>query len=144
MLIDKVRTVFRRINYRLHHGFFTLENTAMLLAIFLCLMWTFQSIEAMSRNWELSERLGEERRSLELLKIETQMAELENEYYRSDEYQELLARKTAGKQLPGEHMVAMPENTEAAKNKHQQKEVAEEKKEYSNYDKWMMFLFPSR
>ena len=98
----------------------------------------------MSRNWELSERLNSERKSLELLKIETQMAELENEYYETNEYQELLARKLANKQLSGEHMVYLPENSEAAKNKHKKSTVEIAEKEYSNFEKWMMFLFPVR
>ncbi len=133
---------FRKVKYRLTHGFFTIENVVLLVAILLCLMWAFKSIEAMSRNWELTERLNEERRSLELLRIENQLAELENEYYKSDEYQELLARKSANKQLPGEHMVYMPENSEAAKNKHAAKNVVAEETEKSNLEKWMTFLFP--
>ena len=41
-------------------------------------------------------------------------------------------------------MVYLPENSETAKNKHKQEEVtlSEEKKDYSNFEKWMMFLFP--
>ena len=70
------------------------------------------------------------------------MAELENEYYRTDEYQELLARKYMDKALPGENMVIMPDNSDGAK-KAQQTEVAQEElKDYSNLEKWMMFLFP--
>ncbi len=98
----------------------------------------------MTRNWELSEKLNQEKQTLELLRIETQMAELENEYYRSDEYQELLARKTADKKLPGENMVSLPENTEAAKNKHKTVSKKPEQKEKSNIEKWMLFLFPNR
>ena len=138
----KLKDIARKIKYRLTHGFFTIENVVLLLAIMLCFMWAFKSIEAMSRNWELTERLSEERRSLELLRIENQLAELENEYYKSDEYQELLARKSANKQLPGEHMVYMPENSEAAKNKHAVKTEVVEETEKSNLEKWMMFLFP--
>lgn len=142
--MNKIRTVFRKLSYRLKHGFFTIENVVLMLAIILGSMWTFKSIESMSRNWELSERLSSEKRTLELLKIETQMAELENEYYRSDEYQELLARKVANKQLPGEHMVYLPENTEAAKNKHVVAKQTEEEPSKTNFERWMMFLFPNR
>ena len=140
--MSKIATFFRKINYRLRHGFFTIENVVLLAAIFLCLMWAFKSIEAMSRNWELTERLNSEKRSLELLRIENQLAELENEYYKSDEYQELLARKSANKQLPGEHMVYLPENSEAAKNKHATKAKTTEEVEKTNLEKWLTFLFP--
>ena len=70
-------------------------------------------------------------------------AELENEYYKTEEYQELMARKYLDKKNPDENMVVMPENSEVAKNKHNVEEKAEEVKKYSNVEKWMMYLFPS-
>ena len=98
----------------------------------------------MSRNWELVERLNAEQKTLQLLTIEVETAELENEYYMSDEYRELAARKFAGKQLAGEHMVYLPDNSEAAKEKFQEKVVAKEtEKDYSNFEKWMIYLFPN-
>lgn len=132
----------RRIKYRLKHDFLSIENVALVMAVIMCLTWTYQSIEAMSRNWELSERLNADRKTLELLKVEVEAAELENEYYRSDEYRELMARKFANKQLSGEHMVYLPENSEAAKNKHKVVAVAAQEKDYSNIEKWWMYLFP--
>jgi len=133
----------RRIKFRLKHDFFTVENVVLILAIVLCLTWTYQSIAAMSRNWELSERLTTGHRELELLKMEVETAELENEYYKTEEYQELLARKYLDKQAEGENMVVMPENSEEAKNKHINANIrGESKKDYSNFERWMMYLFP--
>ena len=134
----------RKLKYRLKHGFFSIENVVLLIAIVMCLTWTYQSIEAMSRNWELTDRLNTDKKSLELLKVEVEAAELENEYYTTNEYQELAARRLANKQLPGENMVALPENSEVAKNKHKVVAVAKEEKEYSNVEKWWMYLFPHR
>ena len=135
----------RRLKYTLKHDYLSAENVVLFLAVGLCLMWTFQSVEAMARNWELTEKLGMARKNLELINVEVEAAELENEYYQSNEYQELMARKLANKQLPGENMVYLPENTEVAKNKYKVEEKLEvEEKEYSNFEKWMMFLFPSR
>lgn len=138
-----VKTKFRRLNYKLRHDFLTVENIVLLVAIILCLVWTYQSIVAMSRNWELSERLTTEKRELELLSIEVETAELENEYYKTDEYQELMARKYLDKELADEHMVVMPENSDEARNKHKQDNNKIEEKVYSNFEKWMMYLFPS-
>lgn len=140
--MNGIKTKIRRLNYKLKHEFLTIENIVLVLAIVLCLVWTYQSVRAMSRNWELSERLSTERRELELLSVEVEAAELENEYYKTEEYQELLARKYLDKMNPGENMVIMPENSEEARNKH--KKVVEEKVErnYSNFEKWMKFLFP--
>ncbi|MBR3254171.1 hypothetical protein IKF88_00345 [Candidatus Saccharibacteria bacterium] len=142
--MNGIKTAFRRLKYRLRHDFFSIENVVLVIAIAMCLTWTYQSIEAMSRNWELSDRLNTDKKTLELLEVEVETVELENEYYVSNEYQELAARKFANKQLPGENMVALPENSEVAKNKHKVVTVAKEEKEYSNAEKWWMYLFPNR
>ena len=112
----------------------------------MCLVWTYQSVVAMERNWALTDKLNSERKTLQLLEVEVELAELENEYYSSAEYQELLARRSANKQFPGEHMVYLPENSEEAKNKHKIVEDTDDitKTEYSNFDKWIRYLFPNK
>ena len=97
----------------------------------------------MSRNWELSEQLTAEKKELELLEIEVEAAELENEYYKSEEYQELIARRQLDKKLEGENMVVMPENSEKARNKYKGSTTEVVEKQYSNFEKWMRFLFPN-
>ena len=143
--MNGIEAKFRRLNYKLKHDYLTVENVILGLAIILCLVLTYQSITAMSRNWELTERLATEKKSLELISVEVETAELENEYLKTNEYQELLARKYLDKKMPGENMVIMPENSEEAKNKHAETvpEAVQEDKEYSNFDKWMMYLFPN-
>ncbi len=72
------------------------------------------------------------------------MLELENEYYRSNEYQELAARKYQNKKLPGEVMVYLPANSDAARAKHQSsttQEVISETEERTNFQQWIAFLF---
>lgn len=142
MISMSVKDSVRRTKFKLKRDFFTLENVVLALAIILCLTWTYQSIAAMSRNWGLSETLITEKKELELLSIEVEAAELENEYYKTNEYQELMARKILDKKLDGENMVVMPENSEAAKTKHEVAKVERAEKEYSNFEKWMMYLFP--
>ena len=138
-----VKDSLRRTKFKLKHDFFTIENVVLLAAIILCLVWTYQSIAAMSRNWELSETLTTEKKELELLSAEVEAAELENDYYKTEEYQELLARKYLDKKMPGENMVVMPENSEEAINKHKVAKAEKVEKNYSNFERWMMYLFPS-
>ncbi|MBR0480136.1 hypothetical protein IJJ49_02670 [Candidatus Saccharibacteria bacterium] len=139
--MDGIKNRVRKIKFRIKHDL-SIENVVLCLAIFLGAIWTFQSIQAMTRNWELSERLATERKNLELLEVEVETAELENEYYKTEEYQELAARKYLDKKLPGENMVVMPENSEVAKEKHKSMAAETEEKSYSNFEKWMKFLFP--
>ncbi len=141
--MSEVKTKLRRVKYAMKHDFLTIENVVLAIAILLCFIWTFQSIKAMSRNWELSEKLTAEKKELELLEIEVEAAELENEYYRSEEYQELIARRQLDKKLEGENMVVMPDNSEKAKNKYKTLATEVVEKKYSNFEKWTMFLFPN-
>ena len=138
-----VKDNLRRTKFRLKRDFFTLENIVLSLAIVLCLVWTYQSIVAMSRNWRLAEVLITEKKELELLSVEVEAAELENEYYKTNEYQELMARKILDKKLSGENMVILPDNSEEAKNKHKVAKVEKQEKSYSNFEKWIMYLFPN-
>lgn len=115
----------------------------LVILILFCAFCTYKSIESMSRNWELSETLTREKNELALLNVEVEMMELENAYYQTEEYQELMARKLLDKKKPGENMVVMPENSEAAKTKHQVVEEKKEEQEKTNFEKWMMYLFPS-
>lgn len=137
-----IKDGIRRINYKIKHDFLMVENIVLFLAIGLCLVWAYQTIAAMSKNWELTEDLFEKNKELELLSIETEALRLENEYYKTEEYQEILARKYLNKKLPGENMVVMPENSDLAKNKHKSATNAMEEKTYTNFEKWMMYLFP--
>ena len=141
--MNGIKGSIRRMRYRLRHDFLTIENVVLVLAVVLCLVWTYQSIVAMSRNWELSERLTAEKRALELLNVEVEAAELENEYYKTDEYQELMARKYLDQEMAGEKMVVLPENSEVAKNKRQPLDEGTKEKTYSNFEKWKMYLFPN-
>jgi len=98
----------------------------------------------MTKHWELAENLAATKRNLELLELEVDTAELENEYYKTDEYQEISARKFLNKSYPDEHLVYLPANSDEAKNKHAQTASTGSVKNYSNFEKWLLFLFPDR
>lgn len=111
----------------------------MAIMLVVTLAWLSGSMSAMTRNWELGSRLENRKRTLALLKLEVETLELENQYYRSKEYQELAARRQQDKIFPGEKLVILPPNTLLAKNKFQDK-VIETETEPSNFEQWMMFL----
>jgi len=140
--VKKISLKINRLIYRVKHSF-SPENIVLIIAVCLCLFWSYQSIASMSRNWTLSELLNSEKVELELTKLEVEAAELENDYYKTEEYQEIAARKYANKQLSGEHLVYLPSNSETAKNKHQDTNSSLVAKEYSNFEKWLFFLFPN-
>lgn len=125
-------------------NFFAFDNVLVFIAAGCCLMWTWGSISAMTRNWTLSQELIERERQKALLELEVETLELENEYYHSNEYKELSARKYQNKKLPGETMIYLPANSEVAKAKHDNinnTDSAVDTPQLANFEQWMAFLF---
>ena len=140
----KLRLKLRQFTYHLRNDFASTENIILVVAIFLCGLWTYQSIVSMSRNWKLHEDLSSIQKERDLLAVEIETAELENAYYGSAEYQEIASRRYLDKKLPGENMVKLPANSEKAKNKHAEKvKPKNTEQDLSNFEKWMRFIFPS-
>ena len=141
--MTELKTKARKAKYWLKRDFFVFDNVLIFIAIALCLLWTWGTIGSLSRNWALAQELISRQRERALLELEVETLELENEYYHSAEYQELAARKYQGRKLPGETMIYLPSNSEAAKTKHVADVVASspKTKEMSNFEQWIAFLF---
>ena len=139
--MQSFKTKLRRLYFRLKHDYLSFDNIVFVLAIVLCFFWTYSSISAMSKNWELAQKLATRRRELALLELEVETLEIENDYYRSAEYQELSARAKKNKLLEGESLVYLPPNSEAAKNKYKASTEVAAASEPSNFSQWMSFLF---
>ena len=145
--MNEFQTKFRRFQYWLKHNLLVFDNVILFIALGLCLIWTWGTISSMSRNWSLAQELTNKQREKALLELEVETLELENEFYLSEEYQELAARKYQGKMLAGETMIYLPENSEAAKNKHKTDPDADASpaaSEMSNFEQWMAFLFGAK
>ena len=139
--MESIKTKFRRLGYRIKR-WLNQDRMVFLVAIAMCLIWTWGAISAMSRNWELEQRLVARRQELTLLQLEIDSLELENRYYASEEYQELTARTKQNKQNPGETLIYLPDNTNYAKHKYDDvsaKETSSE--EPSNFEQWFNFVF---
>lgn len=139
-----LKTKLRKTGYWLKHDLFVFDNIVIIVAAICCLIWTWGSISSMTRNWSLAQEVASRQREKALLELEVETLELENEYYLSAEYQELAARKYQGKMLAGETMIYLPENSEAAKNKHKNSETTDTTPavaEASNFEQWLTFLF---
>lgn len=138
-----INTKLRQINRRVQTGV-RLERLVFIVGAVFFAACTWGAISSMTRNWELEQNVAAKRRELELLRLEVDSYALENQYYASEEYQELSARAKQNKLLDGEKLVYLPKNSEIAKNKHQDDPVAAAPKEEtkpSNFDQWLSFLF---
>ena len=139
-MLEKAKTQLRRLRYFSKRDIFTLNNIVLFAAVVLCLVWTYGAVNSMARNWQLEEKLKSRQLEAAKLKLEVETLELEQEYYQTDEYKELMARIKSNKMQPGETMVVLPKNSEAAINKYANTQI-EMKQERSNFAEWLDFLF---
>lgn len=109
-------------------------------ALVLLASWTVGAISSMSRNWELEQKLQNRQLSAARLQIEVETLKLEQQYYKTSEYQELMAREKQNKKLAGETVVILPKNSEAAKDKYSETKVNKQRQK-SNFRQWLDFLF---
>ena len=114
--MEKIKTRLRRFYFRIKHDYLSFDNIIFFVAIIACFFWTYSSLSATARNWELSQQLTVRKK-------------------------ELAARSKLNKMFEGEHLVYLPENSETAKNKYKTEKDDTEPAEPSNLSQWFSFLF---
>jgi len=140
---ERLEAKGRRIKAKLRQEILVPEKLVLLSIPFLLLIWLIGSISSLSRNWTLQQEIAEKETEKAYLELQVETEELENQYYASEEYQELSARKLQNKKLAGETLVYLPKNSERAKSKHKETTTEENttKSDRSNFDQWLNFLF---
>ena len=137
--MQKIKTKIRQIRYKAKNEFFTFSHVIFVIILIAFVWWTTSAISAMNRNWVLQQRLGEKKVEKTRLEIEVETLKLEQEYLKSEEYQEYMARVKQNRMAEGETMVILPKNSEEAKNKY--KNTAPETHKKSNFELWLDFWF---
>ena len=130
-----LKTKIRRVKYKISKDWFTIDNLIMVCALIIAAAWIWGSISAMERNYKLQLQLEIKNREKIISEIKYKTLKYENQYLKSDEYQELAARENLGLVNPGEHVLILskyPENKE--------KRLVDQKKD-SNFIQWMNFIF---
>ena len=138
--MHKLKTQLRRLRFFAKRDFLTLQNIVDVGAIIVCCFFAWGLISSISRNWELEEKLNEHKLTAIKTQIEVDKLKLEQQYYQTNEYQELVARQKLGKMMPGETMVVLPQNSERARNKYANLDDTEIE-EKSNFEQWLDLLF---
>ena len=137
---EKLKTRIRKLRYYSKKDIFTLTNIATVVALVFAAGCVYSTIAATTRNWQLEQKLSNLRLKQTRLEIEVETLELEQKFYDTDEYKELMARAKQNKMAAGETMVIMPKNTEQAINKYAEIDAANQTKR-SNFEEWLDFLF---
>lgn len=138
-MIKKIQ--IKRWLYHAKYRYVTVNNVVLAVALLIAFGWTWGSVSMMQRNYSLQRKLDDKQRQLTLHELEVDTLELQRNYYRSDEYQELAARRYLGLANKDEKLIVLPPNSEEAKKVDEQTDitvVAQTKT--SNLQQWMDFL----
>ena len=140
---ERFEAKIRRLKAKIIQEILVPERLFLAAVPFILFVWLVGSITSLSRNWNLKREIAEREAELAYLNLQVENIELENQYYSSEEYQELAARRLQHKKLKGETLVYLPKNSEAVKNKHKEKTNEDRARlsEKSNLDQWLSFLF---
>ena len=80
----------------------------MLLFAFMAVAVTWSGAKAIQQNFELQKRVVAIDEQNKVQRLENDTQKLRNEYFKSDEYKELSARRLFGKAAPGEKVYVIP------------------------------------
>jgi cell division protein FtsB len=145
VMIEKIKTFVK------HPYIQELRDVRVLgLLIFgiIVLMVSWSGVRVIERNYRLQQQIARQEEQTKLYELENANKKLENEYYNTDQYLELQARKQFGKAAPGETVLLVPEHvamshtvdSERAK-KEAQKEKPNKPFYQKNFEAWMSFFF---
>ena len=142
---QKPKTNTKRFFYSLKRSVLTFNNLVILVAFFIAASWVWGSLGAMQRNFSLQREVDQMHRELELAQLQRDSLELQGRFYKTAEYQELAARESLGLVMPGESLLILPPNSEAAQaadsayvnDSSGQSSGAS----VSNFELWINFLF---
>jgi len=135
----------RKIIYSLRHDYLTFNNLVIAVAFLIAAGWVWGSLQVMQRNYGLQKEVDYKKRQLQLAELQKENLELQNRYYATNEYKELALRDSLGLVMPGEKLLILPENSEAAKNADKTAVAsgagATHLEQTSNMEQWLNFLF---
>ena len=99
-----------------------MNNVVLAIAVIITVSWAWASVQAVQRNYALQREVDDKYRQQQLIELETETLRYEQRYYQSREYQALEAKRRLGLAEPGEKVLVLPPNSEAAKAFDQQGE----------------------
>lgn len=138
----------RKFIYTFRHKYVTFNNMVFVVAFLIAAGWAWGSLQAMQRNYSLQKEVDYKQRQLELTQLQHDSLALQKNYYQSDEYKELALRDSLGLVMPGEKLLILPPNSDAAKktdadatNTNTTVQPVTNQATTSNIVQWVNFLF---
>jgi len=135
----------RKIIYHIQHRYLNINNVVIIVAFLIAASWIWGALSVMQRNYTLQRTVDLKRQQLQIAELQTANLRLQQQYYKTTEYQELALRESLGLALPGEHQLIMPANSEEAKKSGDTAPIVavatKTTTSATNLEQWINFLF---
>lgn len=106
-MIEKIK------NNRYLKLFFDGRNLGIYAIAIIALSVAWSSVKIIEKNYQLEKQISQMQQEVDILEQETKNQKLKNQYFRTDAYLELAARKYFGKSLAGEKLILVPRDVAA-------------------------------
>lgn len=123
---------------------FTLYQISVMVIIVISFSILWAGIRVVQRNYILLKQVSVLEQEIELMKISVANQKLMNEYYSTDSYGEIAARRLLNKSMPGEKLMLVPKSLALEKVTGAlasgSVDTGEYKPKLNNWQKWIRFL----
>ncbi len=143
-MIKKIKTFLAKPSIRQYQ-----DTRVVGLIVFgiITLMVSWSGIKSIQSNYELQQQIVKLEQQNKLKELENSNLKLKNQYFKTDEFLEITARRQFGKAAPGEKVVMIPKSVALShvtnKVAEQQSEnmVNDQKPRYQkNFEAWINFF----
>ena len=121
----------------------SVHNLGMLIIVVVALSVSWSSTKIIQRNYGLMKQISVLEQKVELEKVAVDNQKLMNEYYKTDTYLEIAARRQFNKALPGEKLMLVSKNLALSKVPSLTKNTEADgpaKTKLHNWQQWVRFL----
>ena len=106
-MIDKIKKYY---NHSFVQQFKDVRFAGFVVFGILVLLVTWSGVSVIEANYELQKQVSKLEQQNRVSELENNNLKLQNEYYNSDQYLELTARRQFGKGQPGEQLLLVPKS----------------------------------
>jgi len=126
--------------------YFDARSAILYILAIIALAVTWTSIKIIDKNYQLQKRITVIQQEVDVMEQQTKNQRLKNEYYKTDAFLELAARRYFSKASPDEKLILVPKDV-AAKYTHppaadqQEKDNKKDRPQYiKNWQAWINFF----
>ena len=130
----------RRVYYQFRHKYLTTNNVVVAVGLIIAIGFIFSSLDAMERNYSLQKELDDKSRELIVAQLGEASAELEQRYYKTDEYKELAVRQRLGLGSAGEKLLILSDDSTNKTSETAATTAISTTEQKGNFWQWVDFL----